>query len=197
MHNPRDVYMCLIPKPTSFFQASGAFTISSGTKILLQKDNPEVRSIVNLLAAYLQEAIGNQALVSDDEAGQAKGNIQLTLNGDPGLGEEGYELSVTTDAILLSALCPAGLFYGAQTLRQLLPIGPSASLSLPAVSIRDTPRFAWRGAMLDVARHFFGVEDIKRYIDLISYYKMNRLHLHLSDDQGWRQPRRLFHPEAI
>jgi hexosaminidase len=102
------------------------------------------------------------------------------------LGEEGYELSVTTDAILLSALCPAGLFYGAQTLRQLLPIGPSASLSLPAVSIRDTPRFAWRGAMLDVARHFFGVEDIKRYIDLISHYKMNRLHLHLSDDQGWR-----------
>src|SRR6185503_6780096 len=81
---------------------------------------------------------------------------------------------------------PAGLFYAVQTLRQLMPAIPAEKLTLPAVSIRDIPRFEWRGAMLDVARHFFGVEDIKRYIDLISYYKMNRLHLHLTDDQGWR-----------
>src|SRR5262249_7250861 len=80
----------------------------------------------------------------------------------------------------------AGLFYGVQTLRQLIPAGHSGPLSLPGVSIRDLPRFEWRGAMLDVARHFFGVEEIKRYIDLISHYKINRLHLHLSDDQGWR-----------
>ena len=179
-------YACLIPKPTSFFQSSGAFTISSHTKILSQKDSHEVNPIANLLAAYLQEVSGDKALVNDDSADQRTGNIQLTLNGDPGLGEEGYELSITTDSILVRAVCPAGLFYGVQTLRQLLPAHPSATVSLPAVSIRDTPRFEWRGAMLDVARHFFGVEDVKRYIDLISHYKMNRLHLHLTDDQGWR-----------
>jgi hexosaminidase len=105
---------------------------------------------------------------------------------DEGLGEEGYELSITPDSIQLRANCAAGLFYGVQTLRQLLPGGHSGSIRLPAVSIRDLPRFDWRGTMLDVARHFFSVDDVKRYIDLISHYKMNRLHLHLSDDQGWR-----------
>jgi hexosaminidase len=186
MHNPQDCYACLIPKPTSFFQSSGAFTISAGTKILPQKDNYEVMSIANLLADYLQEVSVDRALVSADNVDQGTGNIELTLNGDPGLGEEGYELSITTDAIQVRAACPAGLFYGVQTLRQLLPVNPSATLSLPVVSIRDIPRFEWRGTMLDVARHFFGVEDVKRYIDLISHYKMNRLHLHLTDDQGWR-----------
>src|SRR5512140_1654737 len=67
-----------------------------------------------------------------------------------------------------------------------MPAYPVDDFSLPAVSIWDTPRFAWRGAMLDVARHFFGVEDVKRYIDLLAYYKMNRFHMHLADDQGWR-----------
>ena len=186
MHNLQDCYASLIPKPASFFKSSGSFTISPNTKILPQKDNHEVMSIANLLSSYLQEISGEEALVSDDNSAQASGNIQLILNGDPDLGEEGYELSITTDSILLRAVCPAGLFYGVQTLRQLLPVHPSATLSLPAVSIRDTPRFVWRGAMLDVARHFFGVEDVKRYIDLISHYKINRLHLHLADDQGWR-----------
>jgi hexosaminidase len=190
MHNPHcrsaACFACLIPKPTSFFQSSGTFTISSHTKILSPKDSHEVNFIANLLATYLQEVSGDQALVSNNSADQGTGNIQLTLTEDPGLGEEGYELSITTDSIVLRAVCPAGLFYGVQTLRQLLPAYPSATVRLPAVSIRDTPRFEWRGAMLDVARHFFGVEDVRRYIDLISHYKMNRLHLHLTDDQGWR-----------
>ena len=190
MHNPHcrsaAYYACLIPKPTSIFPSAGNFIISANTKILPQKDNHEVRSIANLLSAYLQEVSGYEILISDANATQNEGNIQLTLNGDASLGKEGYELSITTDSILLSANCPAGLFYGIQTLRQFLPTDSSATVSLPAVSIRDTPRFEWRGAMLDVARHFFGVEDIKRYVDLISHYKMNRLHLHLSDDQGWR-----------
>jgi hexosaminidase len=190
MHNPHSRsaahYAFLIPKPTSFFQSSGAFAISRGTKILSQKDHPEISSIANLLSAYLQEICGDEVLVSDGNPDQGTGHIELTLNEDPGLGEEGYELSIRTDSILLRARCPAGLFYGVQTLRQLLPVDPSASVSLPAVSIRDIPRFEWRGAMLDVARHFFSVEDVKRYIDLIAHYKMNRLHLHLSDDQGWR-----------
>jgi hexosaminidase len=143
-------------------------------------------AIASLLADYLEQVSGKKIDLAQENAVQAAGNIQLALNGDASLGAEGYELSVTTDAITLSANCPAGLFYGVQTLRQLLLIHPSETISLPALSIRDVPRFEWRGAMLDVARHFFGVEEVKRYIDLIAAYKINRLHLHLSDDQGWR-----------
>src|SRR5215213_1603078 len=190
MHKPHSrsaaYYPCLIPKPASFLQSAEAFTILPSTKILIPNDHPEVTSIGDLLSAYLQEICGYKVLVSDDNPDQGTGNIQLTLGGDPGLGEEAYELSITADSILLRAAYPAGLFYAIQTLRQLLPAHPSTTLSLPAVSIRDTPRFHWRGAMLDVARHFFGVADVKHYIDLIAHYKMNRLHLHLSDDQGWR-----------
>lgn len=186
MHNPQDCYACLIPKPSSLLPGTGDFKISANTKVFSQTNSPEVAAIANLLSAYLQQAIGEKIAIASGSPAQDAGNIRLTLNGDSSLGEEGYELSITTDAIRLSANRPAGLFYGVQTLRQLLPAHPTATVSLPAVSIRDIPRFAWRGAMLDVVRHFFGIEDIKRYIDLIAHYKMNRLHLHLTDDQGWR-----------
>jgi hexosaminidase len=152
----------------------------------LQDENEEIVSIANLLAADLQQVSGHVIRVRGQSANQSPGAIQLQSGSQTGLGEEGYELSVTPDAITLRADGPAGLFYGVQTLRQLLPPGPSETVILPAVSIRDLPRFEWRGAMLDVARHFFGLDDVKRYIDLISHYKLNRLHLHLSDDQGWR-----------
>jgi hexosaminidase len=101
-------------------------------------------------------------------------------------------LTVAPDGISLVAHHPAGLFHGVQTLRQLLPaaiegVAPAAGpWTIPAVRITDRPRFAWRGAMLDVTRHFFGKADVERFVDLLAYYKMNRLHLHLSDDQGWR-----------
>jgi hexosaminidase len=111
---------------------------------------------------------------------------------DPALGDEGYELTITPEMTKLVANQPAGLFYGVQTIRQLLPPAIDSSTNQPGAwamgtgTITDTPRFAWRGAMLDVARHFFSVRDVTRYIDLLAYYKINRLHLHLSDDQGWR-----------
>ena len=165
---------------------TGSFTILPDTTILLNTEDEEIVAIGNLLSAYLGQAGKHEVALTDANAGQSAGNIQLSLNGDPALGEEGYELSITPELVLLKARCPAGLFYGVQTLRQLLPAQPSGEISLPAVSIKDIPRFSWRGTMLDVARHFFGVEDVKRYIDLISHYKMNRLHLHLTDDQGWR-----------
>ena len=179
-------FACLIPKPTSIFESQGEFIVSSNTRIVLQKENDEIASIGNLLSAYIQHVSRYEAAVVEENSDQSPGDIQLSLTDEENLGEEGYDLSVTTDSVRLKAKCPAGLFYGAQTLRQLLPTGHPATVSLPAVSIRDTPRFAWRGAMLDVARHFFSIDDVKRYIDLISHYKMNRLHLHLSDDQGWR-----------
>ena len=176
----------LIPKPTSILESEGEYIVSSKTRIVLQKENHEIAPIANLLSAYLQQVSSYEAAVVAENSDQSSGDIQLSLTEEESLGEEGYELSVTMDSIRLQAKCPAGLYYGVQTLRQFLPRGHTATVSLPAVSIRDIHRFGWRGAMLDVSRHFFGVDDVKRYIDLISHYKMNRLHLHLSDDQGWR-----------
>ncbi len=175
----------LIPKPASISESEGKFVLSQDVNIFVSHNTSEVISIAQLFAVYLAEA------TIDDHfniyvASHMPGNIQLSLSDDTSLGEEGYELSITPDSVLLSANQPAGLFYGVQTLRQLLPAYPSESVSLPALSIRDIPRFPWRGAMLAVSRHFFAVEDVKRFIDLISQYKLNRLHLHLSDDQGWR-----------
>nr|BFE83359.1 hypothetical protein GCM10020093_059600 [Planobispora longispora] len=120
--------------------------------------------------------------------------------------DEAYELTVDAEGVRIRASRPVGLFRGVQTLRQLLPAANRAGTAgetgatgeagtagkteavLPGVRITDRPRFAWRGAMLDVARHFFTVDEVKRYVDLVSAYKVNVLHLHLSDDQGWRLP---------
>lgn len=186
MRNPQDCHACLIPKPATLLPGTGEFKLLPDARIFSQTKHNERVSIANLLSAYLEQASGARIIVADDRPDQETGNIRLTLNGDTVLGEEGYELSIKPDGVQLNANRPAGLFYGVQTLRQLLPAHPSATLSLPAVSIRDIPRFTWRGAMLDVARHFFGVDDVKRYIDLLAHYKLNRLHLHLTDDQGWR-----------
>ena len=172
MHN-------LIPKPLSLYSQPGEFVLSPVTKIKLDSPGGELQSLASRLAEIL-------SIPSNSEAGTSADGIVLSLNGDPALGGEGYELSITTDEVRLNAHRPAGIFYGIQTIRQLRQTAPNGTVSLPAVSIRDLPRFIWRGAMLDVARHFFGVEDVKRYIDLLAHYKMNRLHLHLSDDQGWR-----------
>lgn len=107
--------------------------------------------------------------------------LELTTeNANPALSPEGYELTVTANRVVIRAPHPAGLFYGTQTLRQLLP-GP-----IPCLHIEDQPRFPWRGAMLDVGRHFFPKEFVKRYLDLLAFHKLNTLHLHLTDDQGWR-----------
>ena len=184
MPNPQHNYACLIPKPASIVESEGKFILSEDVHIFLAQDNSEALFIAQLLNAYLGEATDGyfKILVGNPDVKK----ILLHLNGDESLGEEGYELSITPDSVVLHASRPAGLFYGIQTLRQLLPTNPSETISLPALSIRDVPRFEWRGAMLDVARHFFSVDDVKRFIDLISHYKMNRLHLHLSDDQGWR-----------
>jgi len=174
----------LIPIPTSIIPTSGEFQLSSATRITAGSSDPEVIFIANDLSAQLQRITGLQLAVM--ETGQAQDGIILQLRPDSDLEEEGYELSISANTGQLFANKPAGLFYAMQTLLQLIPPGSSGIVSLPAMTIRDTPRFSWRGAMLDVARHFFGVEDVKHFIDCIAHYKMNRLHLHLTDDQGWR-----------
>ena len=174
----------LIPRPTSTHFTQGAFQLSNATAIRIDPPGEELKALADVLAENVRKAAGLQLAVED--ANHSTSSIVLELDQDPDLDEEGYELSITMDGIRMCANRPAGLFYAIQTLLQMFPPRPGEGIFLPAVKIRDIPRFAWRGTMLDVARHFFGVEDVKRYIDLISHYKINRLHLHLSDDQGWR-----------
>lgn len=113
------------------------------------------------------------------------GEEEIRTSIGEGFLPEGYRLDVDETGVSLQAGDEAGLFYGLQTVRQLLPPG-SAAGDIPFVHIEDAPRFAWRGAMFDVARHFFSVEDLERQLDLMAAHKLNRLHLHLTDDQGWR-----------
>ncbi|MEJ2707886.1 MAG: beta-N-acetylhexosaminidase [Anaerolineales bacterium] len=183
----------LIPMPTSIQPAAGSFVLSASSQIFVSPDSEAMLQIGQRLAEYLCGASGFPLPIAPLEGALPEGAIHLTSeSADSSLGDEGYTLEVTPQAVRIASPQPAGVFCGLQTLRQLLPaeIGSNAAQPGPwqiaAVSIRDTPRFAWRGAMLDVARHFFGVEEVKKYIDLLAAYKFNILHLHLTDDQGWR-----------
>jgi hexosaminidase len=183
----------LIPQPVSVTPGDGTFPLTARTRIYVQPGTDELFSLGQTLAARLATGGDGVPVLATGEA-PPPGNILLTTAGagaEPALGEEGYELTISSGSVVLSAVQGAGLFRGLQTLRQLLPpeaeaTPHSGSMELPAGTIRDYPRFAYRGAMLDVSRHFFGVDDVKHYIDLLAYYKLNHLHLHLSDDQGWR-----------
>ena len=179
----------LIPRPASVEILGGAdFLVGPQTRVVVPAGNDELRRIGDWLAGHLGVPLAPGARVEP-------GVIRLTIRDLPAAGSEGYELITDAEGIEIAARSAAGIFYGVQTLRQLLPpeleyesalIGERRPVTVPAVRIVDAPRFAWRGGMLDVARHFFGVDDVKRYIDLMAMYKLNRLHLHLSDDQGWR-----------
>jgi hexosaminidase len=163
----------VIPKPVTMTPGTGAFVVRASSDVSVSPSTPETRRIAGALARML----GTKVVT-------APAPVSLQLAGGAGLGDEGYDLTVTPSTVRLAAASPAGLFHGVQTLRQLLPV--QGARRLPAVHIRDRPRFAWRGAMLDVARHFRSVRDVERFVDLMALYKLNRLHLHLSDDQGWR-----------
>jgi hexosaminidase len=184
-------FKSVIPLPASATQTGGAFRLSAGTGVVVAPATAEMMALGRYLAERLRPATGFALPVSAGPAGS--GNILLSTQGaDPALGEEGYQLVITTDGVTLAAATPAGVFRGLQTIRQLLaeaierPAVQPGPWGLATGTIRDLPRFSWRGAMLDVARHHFAVEVVERFIDLLAYYKMNRLHLHLTDDQGWR-----------
>ncbi|MEM6348200.1 MAG: family 20 glycosylhydrolase [Bacteroidota bacterium] len=178
----------LIPHPVSLRATGSSFNLSKEASI---KAEGEAAEIAELLAAYLRPATGFPLAISAGAA--ASGDIALAI--DPALGTtqaEGYELTITEEIVSLKSRDKAGLFMGLQTLRQLLPAsiemtGPqSGPWRIATGEIKDYPEYAYRGAMLDVARHFFSVDEVKRFIDQIATYKLNTLHLHLSDDQGWR-----------
>lgn len=184
----------LIPLPFSDTPTGRLFPLTEATDVYFSPDMPELRAVATYLVERLRPATGYPIdPIPWAGASPPAGSILLTLHdADPSLGGEGYTLNVTPERVSLSATLPEGVFRGVQTLRQLLPPEVEASTAQPGPweivtrRIRDFPRFAWRGAMLDVARHFFTVEEVKRVIDLLACYKINRLHLHLTDDQGWR-----------
>jgi len=183
----------IIPQPVSVTPDGRAFDLTDQTNIFVQGESAELKQIGQFLADKLNPATGLGIEVKTANAEPGSGNIYLALSGnDQELGDEGYQLKITDKLVSVTANKPAGLFYGVQTIRQILPAKiemPSqqkASWKIPTGTIRDYPVYGYRGSMIDVARHFFTIDEVKKLIDQMAYYKMNTLHLHLSDDQGWR-----------
>ena len=183
----------LIPYPNEVIPADQGFLIDANTTIYAGT-NLESQAIAQQFSSRFTKASGI-TLVSVNESKLATNSIHFVLDSAAKeiTNDEGYLLKITPDRMIVRAKAMPGLYMGLQTLFQLLPdeIEPDAMHTdivwgVPGVTINDAPQYAYRGAMLDVARHFFSVKDVKRYIDLIASYKINKLHLHLTDDQGWR-----------
>ncbi|WP_299756675.1 family 20 glycosylhydrolase [uncultured Pontibacter sp.] len=179
----------IIPKPQHLTLQKGEFILTADTRIYVPAKNEELQSIADKLVQSIKTATGIQPqVVQKNPSKRAKNIIHLSLSSTPDtLGNEGYTLEVTPDKIILAANQLNGLYWGSQTIRQLLPAQPTkAPVAIAAVSIADKPRYQWRGMHLDVVRHFQPVEFVKQYIDYLAMHKMNTLHWHLTDDQGWR-----------
>lgn len=181
-------FVNLTPAPANMTVGTGVFRIPAGMKITAQDLTPEMQSEVTKFISDFNKSTGLGI-------GEGK-NGRMTVRLNKEIATEGYNLDVTAKGIVLEASSPAGLFYGFQTIKKILPANVMAgtnyprqkSYELPVVSIQDRPAYGYRGFMLDVSRHFFTADEIKRMLDVMSYYKLNRFHWHLTDDQGWRLP---------
>ncbi|GAA1460818.1 beta-N-acetylhexosaminidase [Nocardiopsis exhalans] len=184
---PHPEPLSLVPRPLEVrTDGPGGLTLTAATRVSADR---EAQGTLAWLQRELGAATGLPLATGDEEDAQ----IRLSVDPGAGLGREGYRLIIDSAGAIVVGNEPAGVFYGVQTLRQLLPADAYRSTSLggaewrlPAVSITDAPRFRWRGAMLDIARHFQPKREILRFIDLLALHKLNVLHLHLTDDQGWR-----------
>ncbi|MFF7729695.1 beta-N-acetylhexosaminidase [Streptomyces sp. NPDC008001] len=198
----------VVPAPASVRPGGDPYEITARTVVRVPSGSPEAARVGGYLAGLLRPSTGYRLpvqeteteaeadgpgirlVIDEEEGGGGAGARAGVREGDPG-GED-YRLSVTARSVTISARGGAGLFHGVQTLRQLLPARAESTVRQPGPwtvaggEITDAPRYGYRGAMLDVARHFFTVDQVKRYADQLALYKYNALHLHLSDDQGWR-----------
>ncbi len=184
--------IAVIPRPVKMEITGGAFVLRANTKILVTK---ETEGVGNYLAELLGPATGYDLKVKKVSKAKCRPNsIDLRVGGDLDvMGAEGYKLKVHDNRVCISGATEQGVFYGIQTLRQLLPVEifqqktvSNVQWLIPQVTIEDEPRYKWRGMHLDVCRHFFDKEFVKKYIDLLAMHKMNTFHWHLTEDQGWR-----------
>ena len=192
--SPEDIN--IIPQPVKAYVIPGSFTIEPTTRIITQTENEDVVKVCEYFNAYMKRAAGFELEIVDDEAvASFSGDMVITTyNADTNWSTEAYSLQIQGgSSVVIQANCATGLFYGVQTLLQILPpeilseeVVEDIDLTIPAVNISDYPRFEWRGMHLDVCRHFFPLEFIKEYLDLMAMYKMNVFHWHLTEDQGWR-----------
>ena len=179
----------VVPEPVQMLVGEGSYALKGSPRISIEgigQNSPTVRYITkSMRSAHMHPSLVEVGSASD---------IDLVLNDtvDATIGDEGYVLEVSTSGIRLAANTERGLFYAYQTLVQMLPTDVMkvkySSIVLPACRVVDYPRFAWRGAHLDVCRHFFDAKFVKKYLDVMAAYKLNRFHWHLTDDHGWRLP---------
>ena len=171
----------LIPKPLSVSKQEGSFALNGNVKISVNAKDQDLF----IASKYLKDFLSNDFDVKLGSGSVTAGSIVFKLDSQIN-NLEGYSLSVTPKRIEITSRRPAGAFLAVQTLRQLIPEGQKHKLEIPSVFIRDEPRFAHRGVMLDVGRYYFPVDFIKKYIDVLAAYKINKFHLHLTEDAGWR-----------
>lgn len=179
----------IIPQPLELVETAGSFVFDANTPICIPADNPEVGALASLLAEGIlaQTGLSLKTIETADAAATGPA-IYLILRTDAELGKEGYRLRVDENGIFAEAPASNGLFYAIQTILQLIPATPSGeqAVAVPAVIIKDNPRFGWRGMMLDTGRCFYPVDFIKKFIDAMAMHKLNVFHWHLTDDHGWR-----------
>ena len=181
----------IIPEPVSVKTGTGQFLLPKN--IIVEAGlQPDIKYVINTLKDRLVKSTGS-TLTVNNSSHNATIKLQLNAMEDKAIGKEGYSLSVNTKNIVIKANQPAGLFYGVQTLLQLFPkeiespkLVENIKWVAPCVEIMDQPRFGWRGMMFDVSRHFFTKNEVKQFINDMVRYKYNLLHLHLTDDEGWR-----------
>ncbi len=174
----------IIPLPQEVsITNGGSFVLTPSTSIIYPEGNDLLKQAGEFLASYIKEATGYAPKVAT-----AKSSKPIHLSIDKSISNpEGYRLTVTPEGIELAGATEAGVFYGVQTLRKSIPaVAEGMNIELPAVTINDYPRFAYRGMHLDVSRHFFPADSVKKYIDILALHNMNTFHWHLTDDQGWR-----------
>lgn len=170
----------IIPLPASVTKGDSSFSFPAQTTYSVPAfEGDSVAVLFSNLLPQLEKATGTTLSKTD-------GKADISLAVDQSIAPEGYVMNVTPAGITISASRPAGFFYALQTLRQMLPVVASIPATIEEVTIADTPRFGWRGFMLDEGRHIFGKDEVKRVLDMMALYKMNRFHWHLTEDQGWR-----------
>lgn len=173
-----------LPKEIKAGDKNSAFKLTPSVKILYPEGNAKMRKNAELLAEYIKNSTGMSLDVSFGDSGKKRSIILSSVL--PAGNEEAYRLTIDKSHIKIDGASEAGVFYGIQTLRKSVPVALSSSVKLPAVEINDYPRFSYRGAMLDVCRHFFTIDEVKQFIDMMALHNLNTFHWHLSDDQGWR-----------